>query len=74
MDITDRRQMEEILRITKFSFDKTAIGIYHVVSDAQILEVNDHAAKKLEYTPDDMSVKTTFDIDPLVTRDDWGGI
>lgn len=70
-DITERIQREESLRITQFSFDRAAVGIYRVRSDGKILEVNDKAAEILGYTKEEMSRLFIFDIDPLVDRENW---
>lgn len=73
-DITEQKQIEESLRITQFSFDKAAVGIYRIGSDAKILEVNDKAARILGYTKEELSAMSIFDIDPLVNSEAWGAI
>ena len=73
-DITERRKVEAALRITQFSFDKAAIGIFRIGADARILTVNDQAARSLGYTKEELTALTIFDIDPLVNRDNWGMI
>ncbi|CAB1059222.1 diguanylate cyclase/phosphodiesterase (GGDEF & EAL domains) with PAS/PAC sensor(s) [Olavius sp. associated proteobacterium Delta 1] len=72
VDITDRRKMEAALRITQFSFDKAAIGIYHIGSDARIFNVNKHAARTLGYSTAELSAMSFFDIDPHMNSDNWG--
>ena len=71
VDITARRRMETALRITKFSYDKAAIGIYHIGSDARIFNVNEYAAAALGYTKRELASMSIFDIDPLMSRDNW---
>jgi len=71
MDITERRQMEEDLRTTRFSFEKASVGIYRIGYDARILEVNESAARILGYTPEEMKSLTLYDIDPLLKTKDW---
>jgi PAS domain S-box-containing protein len=66
-DITARKEAEEALRITQFSFDKSAIGIYEIGSDGRILNVNEHAAQMLGYTIEELCTKYTFDIDPFLS-------
>jgi len=73
-DITQRKQIEESLRITQFSFDRAAVGIYRIASDARILEVNDKAARIIGYTQAELASMSIFDIDPNVTPANWGGI
>lgn len=70
-DITERRRMEESLRLTQFIFDKAAIGIFHLSSDGQILTVNEQAAKNLGYTKKELSDMTVFDIDPNLKQDHY---
>ena len=73
-DITQRKQIEESLRITQFSFNRAAVGIYRIASDASILEVNDKAARMIGYTKDELAAMSIVDIDPNVTEGNWGGI
>jgi PAS domain S-box-containing protein len=73
-DITDRKQIEESLRITQFSFDTASIGIHLVASDARILDVNPEAARMLGYTKEELAAMSIFDIDPSVNSEIWGAI
>jgi PAS domain S-box-containing protein len=66
MDITERRRMEEDLRMTRFSFEKASVGIYRIGPDAQILDANEAAARILGYTLEEMKSLTLYDIDPLL--------
>jgi PAS domain S-box-containing protein len=70
-DITQRKKVEESLRITQFSFDTATIGIYRIALDASILEVNEEAARMLGYTRDALSTMSIMDIDPNVDRENW---
>ena len=71
LDTTWRRKLEESLRITQFSFDKAAIGIYRVGSDARILDVNDQAARSLGYSKQELCTKSIYDIDPGINSENW---
>jgi PAS domain S-box-containing protein len=73
-DITGRKQIEESLRITQFSVDRAAVGIYRIASDARILEANEKAARMIGYTTQELTAKFIFDIDPSVTEGNWGKI
>ena len=73
-DITERRQVEAMLRISQFSFDKAAIGIYWMTSDAAILNANEHAARMLGYSQAELSSLTIFDIDPDMGKTDYDEI
>jgi PAS domain S-box-containing protein len=70
-DITERKQIEESLRITKFCFDKADVGIYRIGTDGKILEVNEKAARILGYSREELAALSIFDVDPLLTRDLW---
>ena len=76
MDITRRRQMEETLRFTQFTFDKAAVGIHYIGSDGRIINVNEHAARLLGYTVEELKELSLFDIDPLMNAESfdflWG--
>ncbi len=73
-DITPRKQIEESLRFTQFSFDKAAISIYYIDSKARISNVNQQAAESLGYTIEELSNMSVFDIDPLVDNTNWRAI
>jgi two-component system cell cycle sensor histidine kinase/response regulator CckA len=74
MDVTERRRLETALRLTQFSFDKAAIGIYRIGSNARILNVNEKAASNLGYSMEELTALSIFDIDPLVNSDNWDDI
>lgn len=74
VDITERRRLEESLRLTQFIYEKASIGIYRVGSDARILGVNDAAAKCLGYSKEELTAMSIFEIDPLANKDNWGEI
>jgi PAS domain S-box-containing protein len=71
LDITARKQVEESLRITQFSFDNAAVGIYRIAADARILEVNAEAARMLGYTREEMATLSIWDVDPNVNPDNF---
>nr|NJM01071.1 PAS domain S-box protein [Desulfobacula sp.] len=70
MDITERRRMEEDLRMTRFSFEKASVGIYRIGSDARIVDANESAARILGYTREEMKSLTLYDIDPHIKAED----
>ena len=72
VDITERRRLENALLITQFSFDKASIGIYWISAEAQILNVNEQAARQLGYSIEELKSMSILDIDPLVNNDNWG--
>jgi PAS domain S-box-containing protein len=70
-DITQRKKVEESLRITQFSFDTAAIGIFRIDFDAGIVEANHEAARMLGYTREALSTMSIMDIDPNVDTENW---
>ncbi|MBI9084855.1 MAG: PAS domain S-box protein [Desulfobacterales bacterium] len=70
-DITQRRRMEEALRLTQFCFDRASFGIFRTGPDARILTVNDQACKSLGYSREDLCQMTIFDIDPGFHKEAW---
>ena len=74
MDISQRKRLEESLRITQFSFDMAAVGIYRIGSDARILDANDQAARSLGYAKAELCTMTLFDIDPYSDKENWKDI
>jgi PAS domain S-box-containing protein len=71
VDITERRKMEEILRLTQFCFDRASIGIFRIGPDGQILMVNDEACRSLGYTREALCRMSIFDIDPDFSPEIW---
>ena len=70
-DITERRQVEAMLRISQFSFDKAAIGIYWLTPEATFFNVNEHAARMLGYSKTELATLSVFDIDPDMDPQTW---
>jgi PAS domain S-box-containing protein len=66
-DITERKKVEESLRLTQFIFDKASIGIYQSDSNGQILNLNEQACKSLGYTKSELCRMSLFDIDPSLS-------
>lgn len=66
LDISDRKQTEEEMLLSKFCIDNAGIGIYHT-DEQQIFYANAHACQRLGYSLDELRTMTVFDIDPVVT-------
>ena len=71
VDISERREMEELLRLTQFCFDRASFGIFRIGPDGQILAVNDEACRSLKYTREELCRLSVFDIDPHFSPDIW---
>ena len=68
-DITERKKMEEDLRLTQFVVDSSADEAYWITEDARFLYVNDQACRALGYTREELLTMSLFDIDPFFTEE-----
>jgi PAS domain S-box-containing protein len=66
-DITERKQVEESLRLNQFTFDKASFGIFRSGINGQILNVNEQACKSLGYTKEELCRMSLYDIDPTLS-------
>jgi PAS domain S-box-containing protein len=65
-DITDRKETEQELLLSKFCLDNAGIGIYRT-SEQQIFDANDCACKSLGYSVDELRAMRISEIDPVIT-------
>jgi len=63
-DITERKRMEEQLRLTQFAIDHAADAIFIADTNKRFVYVNNEACRSLEYTRDELMDLTVFDIAP----------
>jgi PAS domain S-box-containing protein len=70
-DITTLRQAQEALMLTQFSVDCAVEGFLWIGPDARILNVNEAACRLLEYTRDELTAMTLYDIDPIFSPEVW---
>ncbi|WP_162459091.1 PAS domain S-box protein [Desulfosarcina ovata] len=70
-DITERKRIEESLRLTQFIFDKAPIGIWRMGPTGEVLDVNEAACTSLGYTREAFCRMTAFDVAPGLTPSDW---
>ena len=70
-DITALRQAQESFQLTQFSVDHAVEGFFWIGHDARILNVNNAACRMLEYTRDELTTMTMYDIDPNLPSDFW---
>lgn len=70
-DITERKLADQSLMLSKFIIDRASIGILRGSSDARILSVNEHWAKVLGYTVEELCSMSFFDIDPNLKSELW---
>ena len=71
MDMEERRQMEHDLRLTQFSVDHAADGVYWISPDAHFIFVNEAACMTLGYSRSEMMTMGIPDIDPQFSMNIW---
>jgi PAS domain S-box-containing protein len=63
-EIAERKRVEETLRLTQFSVDKTGDAVFWMGSDARFIFANDAACSSLGYSREELLSMTVHDIDP----------
>ena len=71
-DISERKQSEESLRLSRFIIDNANVGIYRIDPEGLIKEVNQKAAQLLGYSREELESLTMADVDPMVVQKTWG--
>ncbi|MDO9537495.1 MAG: PAS domain S-box protein, partial [Thermoplasmata archaeon] len=72
-NITDRKQTEDMLRITQFSVDSAAESVAWVRRDGRYLYANDAYCRLLNYSRDEMLSMRVCDLDPDISAENWPG-
>ncbi|MHB8157511.1 MAG: PAS domain-containing protein, partial [Desulfocucumaceae bacterium] len=70
-DITERKRMEERLRITQYSVDNSNTSIFWVNTDGTFSYVNDSVCRELGYTREELLTMKVTDIGVGWTLDKW---
>jgi len=70
-DITERRQAEKDLRLTKFSVENASDSVFWVDPQARILYVNEAACQALGRSFEELTSLSIPDIDPLFPEERW---
>ena len=70
-NITERKLLEQSLRLTQFSIDRAAESVFWITSNSEIVYVNDAACRTLGYSRDEVIGKTVPDIDTNLTAAAW---
>jgi PAS domain S-box-containing protein len=70
-DITEHRQAEQALHLTRFTVDSVADAVYWMDSEARIVDVNETACRMLGYTRQELLNLSVSDIDPAFSIDQW---
>jgi PAS domain S-box-containing protein len=72
-DITDRRRVEQALRLAKFSMDRAADAVYWIDPQAKVFDVNEAASLMLGYSKEELCAMTVHDLNPDFQADMWPG-
>lgn len=64
LDISERKSLEESLKVSQFIFDQAAIGILLIQDDYTIIDANEHACQSLGYAKEELCTLSVRDIDP----------
>ncbi|MGR9014126.1 MAG: EAL domain-containing protein [Gammaproteobacteria bacterium] len=70
-DITERKQAERALYLTRFSIDAASDALFWITPDARIVDANATACKALGYSQDELLKMQVFDIDPNYRAEIW---
>jgi two-component system sensor histidine kinase/response regulator len=67
-DITERKQMEESLRLTQFSVDRASDLVFWISPEGQYLYASDSTCRRLGYSKEELLGMTIYDVDPAAPR------
>lgn len=67
-DISERKRMEEALRLTQFSVDHAQAQIFWLTSDGRVAYANESTCKQLGYTRYEILGLSIYQIDPSAPR------
>ena len=70
-DITERKKIEEKLRLMQFSLEHASDALYWINSQAQIVYVNQASCRSLERSREELLSLSIPDIDPCFPEDRW---
>jgi|GEM_PF-1629298 len=70
-DITERREAELLLALTKFSIDNVEMAIFWCRADGSFFYVNKTACRWLGYSFDELKTMHVADINPEFPREKW---
>ncbi len=70
-DITERRRLEETLRLTQLSVDAALDMIDWIDSDGRLVYMNDAYCRRLGYSREELLGMSVFDIDPGTSPETW---
>jgi PAS domain S-box-containing protein len=69
-DVTERKEAEAELRLTRFALDQAADAVYLRRSDGRFTYVNDAACRATGYTKDELCRMSIVDLNPSLTHEE----
>ena len=73
-DITEARRHERWLRLTTLAVDHAAVSAIWVDSEGNFIYVNDHLCAQLGYSRRQLLRMQVWDVDAVLSRDEWFGL
>ena len=70
-DVTERKRIDNKLRLVDFAFENASTAILFVKQDASIYDMNESAHHQLGYTKEEMMGMTIFDLDNHFDLETW---
>ncbi len=70
-NVTERKKIEEALKLTQFTIDHAADSVYWITADAHIIDVNEASCKMLGYTKEELVQLYVKDVDIIYTDEFW---
>jgi PAS domain S-box-containing protein len=70
-DVTERKRVEEVLRITQFSVDQSNDAIFWLTPNGAIVRVNQAASRLVNYSTEALMAMKAPDLDPMVPTHAW---
>ncbi len=70
-DITDRKNVQQQLLLTKFSVDSCSVCVFWIRQDASFFYVNDATTRQFGYDREELLAMTVHDIDPAYSAEVW---
>jgi PAS domain S-box-containing protein len=72
-DITEAQELNAELRVTRFTMEHAVDGVMWVAPDARFMYANRAALENLGYSSDEIRTMRVFDIEAMLTEDQWPG-
>jgi two-component system cell cycle sensor histidine kinase/response regulator CckA len=70
-DLTERKQAETLLRLTRFSIDHAADSVFWTDLDGRIILVSDSTCRRHGYSQDEFLTMSLADLDPSFSEERW---